>query len=128
MMFRAAMAIAGSGWVWLVVGPNAGLRVLASFNVGSPYNLTTRQVRDPNTNVELDSVNSGQTNGMKKNRKHEYLILPVLGLNVWEHAYVMDYGCTREGKQQYLKNWWNAINWQRVFEAQSRTKLRTAEE
>ena len=122
------MAIHGSGWVWLVVGPNAGLRVLGSFNAGSPYDFTTRQHRDPNTALDLDKVNEGQTKGMKKNRKHEYLTLPVLGLNVWEHAYVLDYGCTIEGKKQYLKNWWKAINWQRVFEAQSRTKLRTVEE
>jgi len=45
-------------------------------------------------------------------------VLPVLGLNVWEHAYMLDYGVN--GKQQYLKNWWSAINWQRVNDAITR--------
>ena len=64
-----------------------------------------------------------QTAGIKPNRKHEYLILPILGLNCWEYAYIPDYGASLAGKQQYLKNWWAAINWQRVFEAQARRQV-----
>ena len=125
LIFQTAMAIQGSGWVWVVVGPLSQLRVLASYNSGSPFDLPDRQVQDPNTGWNLDfSSRSGQTAGMRANRKNEYLILPILGLNVWEHAYIPDYGVSQAGKEQYLKNWWCAINWQRVYEATSRKTTR----
>jgi len=41
-------------------------------------------------------------------------VLPILGLNVWEHVYMLDYGVNG------LKNWWSAINWQRVNDAIAR--------
>jgi Fe-Mn family superoxide dismutase len=113
LMFQTALSIHGSGWVWLVVSQGSGLRVLATYNAGTPFDLKGRQTQDPNTNWNLDTIrHSQQTAGMRPNRRHEYLILPILGLNVWEHAYATDYGVN--GKQQYLKNWWSAINWHRV--------------
>lgn len=117
------MSIFGSGWVWLVVGPNSELRVLATYNAGSPFDFPNRQIQDPNTAWNLDASGQysfQQLTGLKANRKNEYLILPILGLNVWEHAYVPDYGITIAGKQQYLNNWWAAINWQRVYDAHGR--------
>jgi superoxide dismutase, Fe-Mn family len=120
LMFQTALSIHGSGWVWLVVSQSSGLRVLATYNAGTPFNLKARQTQDPNTSWNLDTIrHSQQTAGMRANRRHEYLILPILGLNVWEHAYVTDYGVN--GKQQYLKNWWSAINWHRVNTATIRT-------
>ena len=52
LIFQTAMSIHGSGWVWLVVGRNSQLRVLASYNAGSPFDLPTRQLQDPNTGYE----------------------------------------------------------------------------
>lgn len=119
LIFQTALSIHGSGWVWLVVGPNSDLKVLATYNAGTPFNIKARQPQDPNTNWNLDNTRpSQQTGGLRPNRKHEYLVLPLLGLNVWEHAYIVDYGVN--GKQQYLKNWWSAINWQRVNDATTR--------
>jgi Fe-Mn family superoxide dismutase len=118
LMFQTAMSIHGSGWVWLVVGPSSELRVLATYNSGSPFNIRARQIQDPNTSLNLDSVGNYNVQGLAMNRKHEYRILPVLALNCWEHAYLPDYGVN--GKQQYLKNWWAAVNWQRVDEATGR--------
>ena len=129
LIFQTAMSINGSGWVWLIVGPNSQLKVLATYNAGSAFDLPQRQIVDPNTKYNLDSsgrfgsVGRGQLDGLRVNRKHEYLILPILGLNCWEHAYVPDYGVSMEGKQQYLKNWWASINWKRVFDAQARRNL-----
>ena len=118
LMFQTALSIHGSGWVWLVVGPSSELRVLATYNSGSPFNIRARQTQDPNTAANLDSTGRYNVSGIKENRQHEYRILPLLGVNCWEHAYLPDYGVN--GKQQYLKNWWAAVNWQRVEHANGR--------
>ncbi|EFN58723.1 hypothetical protein CHLNCDRAFT_48517 [Chlorella variabilis] len=79
----AAAARFGSGWAWLVVSPEGKLEVTSTPNQDSP--LMAGIVDTPGT--------------------------PVLGLDVWEHAYYLKY---QNRRPEYIAAWWNVVNWEQA--------------
>lgn len=78
---EAAMKRFGSGWAWLV--ENSG-----KLEVGST----------PNQDNPLMDVS-------------DFKGTPLLGLDVWEHAYYLNY---QNKRNDYVGAWWNVVNWEEV--------------
>lgn len=102
----------GNGWVWLILDSKRYIRILCTYNAGTPFGSGhRRQDIDMNTKERLgtsvDELTAATQEATKGPMNH--WAIPLLNIKVWEHAWVEDYGVT--GKREYLENVWSAINW-----------------
>lgn len=80
----AAKTRFGSGWAWLVVQDGGQLAVVSTANQDNP----------------LMGESVAGVSGT-----------PILGVDVWEHAYYLNY---QNKRPDYLKAFWNVVNWDEV--------------
>lgn len=78
----AGMSRFGSGWAWLIVTPYGKLEVCSTPNQDNPL-------------MDIAAVKG----------------YPILGIDVWEHAYYLKY---QNKRADYLSSIWNVINWTEV--------------
>jgi superoxide dismutase, Fe-Mn family len=72
----------GSGWAWLIVDNDKKLRIGSTPNQDNPL-------------MDVAEIKG----------------FPILGLDVWEHAYYLRY---QNKRPDYITNWWKVVNWKYV--------------
>ena len=80
----AAMTRFGSGWAWLCAHKDGHVEICSSANQDNPL---------------MPGIGCGGT--------------PILGLDVWEHAYYLNY---QNRRADYVAAFWNVLNWNVVEE------------
>lgn len=87
---EAAKTQFGSGWAWLCVHEGGKVEVCSTPNQDNPL---------------MPKIGCGGT--------------PILGLDVWEHAYYLNY---QNKRPDYVSAFWNVINWEEVSKRYQQNK------
>ena len=87
---KAAVTRFGSGWAWLCVHPGGKVEVCSTAN---------------QDNTLMPGIGCGG--------------FPILGLDVWEHAYYLHY---QNRRPEYVENFFNVINWDYVSKLYAENK------
>lgn len=80
----------GSGWAWLIVGADGKLAVTSTPNQDNPL-------------MDVAEVQG----------------TPILGMDVWEHAYYLKY---QNRRPDYIAAFWNVVDWNAVAERFAQAK------
>jgi Fe-Mn family superoxide dismutase len=80
---KAAATQFGSGWAWLCAFPDGSLKICATANQDNPL---------------MPGIGCGGT--------------PILGVDVWEHAYYLNY---QNRRVDYISAFIGLINWENVY-------------
>lgn len=111
-MVGAAKGLLGNGWVFLVEGADKDLFVLPAFNAGSPFHISRMQMFDLSGAVSPDAESMMRQVEHEVDNKTVSHNVVLLACNLWEHAYLPDYGVA--GRDDYIDAWWSAIDWRVV--------------
>ncbi len=79
---KAGLGRFGSGWVWLIVGADGKLAITSTPNQDNPL-------------MDIAEVKGA----------------PLLGNDMWEHAYYLKY---QNKRGDYIDAWWQVVNWNEV--------------
>ncbi|ORX90372.1 manganese and iron superoxide dismutase [Basidiobolus meristosporus CBS 931.73] len=102
-----AYSLFGSGWTWLVEDERGALRIVNTFNAGNPV------VSDTLRQLDSDHVETLSEADRVPIKRYNGSFAPLLTLNMWEHAYVPDFG--PDGKEEYIKAFWKSVDWEKVY-------------
>ncbi|ODV93442.1 hypothetical protein PACTADRAFT_52029 [Pachysolen tannophilus NRRL Y-2460] len=108
ILFEAEQ-LQGQGWVFLVEDFDKSLKILTCNNEGTPYFYARNQSLDLNGPIDTGDYETLTLIKEKLANKDKDYNIPILAINVWDYAYLEDYGIN--GKADYLEKLWECINW-----------------